>query len=301
MNMDDGGHRENRRHRVEQYRPAQWMVPQHQMKDPNAIKLIALMNERDHAIRERNLALSEKKVALAERDMAMLQRDAAITERNNALIERDNAIASLEFARQNMNNNGGLGCKNNLPSPQQLANAPYDHERGMHISDALPISEVPSPAKIRRPKQPRKDTKGQSDASKTRKKCKKGSEGVNRDKEVSMNKLYGWADPDVGSNMSTFDESTMVVVCSCTGKSHRCYRWGSGGWQSACCTTKLSEYPLPAMPGKRHSRVGGRKMSGSVFTKLLTRLAAEGHDLSMPLDLKDHWAKHGTNGFMTIK
>ncbi|KAK6115267.1 hypothetical protein DH2020_007536 [Rehmannia glutinosa] len=47
--------------------------------------------------------------------------------------------------------------------------------------------------------------------------------------------------------------------------------------------------------------VGGRKMSGSAFNKLLSRLAGEGHDLSNPVDLKDHWAKHGTNRYITIK
>ncbi|CAK9148253.1 unnamed protein product [Ilex paraguariensis] len=51
----------------------------------------------------------------------------------------------------------------------------------------------------------------------------------------------------------------------------------------------------------RHARVGGRKMSGSAFNKLISRLAAEGHDLSNPVDLKDNWAKHGTNRYITIK
>ncbi|CAH8307111.1 unnamed protein product, partial [Eruca vesicaria subsp. sativa] len=52
-------------------------------------------------------------------------------------------------------------------------------------------------------------------------------------------------------------------------------------------------HPLPALPNKKHARVGGRKMSGSAFNKLLSRLAAEGHrDLSNSVDLKDHWAKH---------
>lgn len=90
-------------------------------------------------------------------------------------------------------------------------------------------------------------------------------------------------------------------VCSCTGKYQQCYKWGDGGWQSACCTTRLSMYPLPVLPNKRHARLGGRKMSGSVFTKLLSRLAADGCDLSVPVDLKDHWAKHGTNRYVTIK
>jgi hypothetical protein len=28
-------------------------------------------------------------------------------------------------------------------------------------------------------------------------------------------------------------------VCSCTGAPQQCYRWGAGGWQSACCTTTI--------------------------------------------------------------
>ncbi|KAK9034738.1 hypothetical protein V6N11_050892 [Hibiscus sabdariffa] len=43
------------------------------------------------------------------------------------------------------------------------------------------------------------------------------------------------------------------------------------------------------------ARVAGRKMSNGAYFKLLLRLAAEGYDLSHPVDLKDHWARHGTN------
>nr|GMC74211.1 protein BASIC PENTACYSTEINE6 [Ipomoea batatas] len=111
-----------------------------------------------------------------------------------------------------------------------------------------------------------------------------------------------WKDQDLGLNQVSFDESTMPVpVCSCTGVLRPCYKWGNGGWQSSCCTTNLSMYPLPAIPNKRHARIGGRKMSGGAFNKLLSRLAAEGHDLSNPVDLKEHWAKHGTNRYITIK
>ncbi|KAL3570713.1 hypothetical protein D5086_027962 [Populus alba] len=31
-----------------------------------------------------------------------------------------------------------------------------------------------------------------------------------------------------------------IPVCSCTGNPQQCYRWGCGGWQSACCTTCIS-------------------------------------------------------------
>lgn len=92
-----------------------------------------------------------------------------------------------------------------------------------------------------------------------------------------------------------------VPVCSCTGVPHQCYRWGAGGWQSSCCTMSISEYPLPMSPSRPGARLAGRKMSIGAYKKLLHRLAAEGHDLSYAVDLKDHWARHGTNKFVTIK
>lgn len=361
--MDDSGQRENGRHKADHYKSihSQWMIPQHQMKDNQAIKLMAVMAERDNAIHERNIALSEKKAALAERDTAILQRDAAIAERNTAIMERDNAIAALEYARENgMNGSSIPGCPpgctaprgakhihhhhshqqqqhlhahSGLPPPQ-LANDPYNHSREMHVTEAYPISAASEGvAKARKVKRPRKDAKPQqchaqaiappkkAKSRKSKRSC--GGEDLNKQAAFvnplndwrgemggsgeSLNKQgtkhhNEWKDQDLGLNQVTFDESTMPVpVCSCTGKYQPCYKWGNGGWQSACCTTTLSMHPLPVMPNKRHARVGGRKMSGTVFTRILSRLAADGHDLSVPVDLKDHWAKHGTNKYITIK
>ncbi|XP_042500642.1 protein BASIC PENTACYSTEINE7-like [Macadamia integrifolia] len=90
-------------------------------------------------------------------------------------------------------------------------------------------------------------------------------------------------------------------VCSCTGFHRQCYRWGVGGWQSSCCTPSISEYPLPMSSSRPGARMAGRKMSNGAYAKLLQKLAAEGHDFSHPIDLKTHWAKHGTNKFVTIK
>ncbi|KAH7292081.1 hypothetical protein KP509_29G050800 [Ceratopteris richardii] len=95
--------------------------------------------------------------------------------------------------------------------------------------------------------------------------------------------------------------STPVPLCSCTGTNRQCYRWGSGGWQSSCCTTFLSAYPLPLYHARRNSRVAGRKMSGGAFKKLLDRLAETGVDITQPVDLKNHWAKHGTNKYVIVK
>ncbi|XP_040987014.1 protein BASIC PENTACYSTEINE7-like isoform X2 [Juglans microcarpa x Juglans regia] len=89
--------------------------------------------------------------------------------------------------------------------------------------------------------------------------------------------------------------------CSCTGVARLCYKWGAGGWQSSCCTINISEYPLPMSSTRPGARVAGRKMSNGAYGKLLLRLAAEGCDLTHPVDLKDHWARHGTNKFVIIK
>lgn len=92
-----------------------------------------------------------------------------------------------------------------------------------------------------------------------------------------------------------------IPVCSCTGVSQQCYRWGCGGWQSACCTTGMSMYPLPMSTKRRGARIAGRKMSQGAFKKVVEKLAADGYNFSNPIDLRTHWAKHGTNKFVTIR
>ncbi|KAL2242851.1 protein BASIC PENTACYSTEINE2-like [Sesamum indicum] len=92
-----------------------------------------------------------------------------------------------------------------------------------------------------------------------------------------------------------------IPVCSCTGNPQQCYRWGSGGWQSACCTTSLSMYPLPMNTKRRGARIAGRKMSIGAFKKVLEKLVSEGYNFSNPIDLRNYWAKHGTNKFVTIR
>lgn len=92
-----------------------------------------------------------------------------------------------------------------------------------------------------------------------------------------------------------------IPVCTCTGSPQQCYRWGSGGWQSACCTTLISMYPLPMNSKRRGARIAGRKMSVGAFKKVLEKLASEGFNFSNPIDLRNYWAKHGTNKFVTIR
>ncbi|KAK3128286.1 hypothetical protein QOZ80_6BG0459420 [Eleusine coracana subsp. coracana] len=327
--MDNLGHRENGRQRPDPYKAihTQWMMPQRQLKDHHSMNLLALMNEKDSAIRERDHAIAEKKAAIAERDMAFSQRDAAMAERNAAIVERDNALAALELARTNgfnMNNGNGFyqgplnGTKNVhhhdqlshvQSSPLQLADSPYDHVREMHISEAYPISTAPG--SVGKGKKPRKTNSQASPLKRPsgvlRKTKKTGwkngvMSGVGDDPARASMLKNEWKDQDLGLNLVSYDESTMPVpACSCTGELRQCYKWGNGGWQSSCCTMSISMHPLPVMPNRRHARMGGRKMSGGAFTKLLSRLAAEGHDLSTPVDLKDHWAKHGTNRYITIR
>ncbi|KAI3451469.1 hypothetical protein Pfo_008134 [Paulownia fortunei] len=286
---------------------------------------MAITAERDAAIRERNMALDERKRAFAERDMAMLQRDAAIAERNAAIQERDEAITSLRFRESSMNDNSTIpdslgnelasGAKRIQYQQQMRASEAAYSPRGSLRGD-ISITEASETAKPRRGKQT-KDGKGMKSAKSPRvgKRMAEGlskhvnsaaSNGWNNEQDLESDeddpdKQVSWKD-NLGLNQINFDESAMPVpVCTCTGSPQPCYRWGNGGWQSACCTTTISMYPLPQVANKRYSRVGGRKMSGSAFSKLLNRLAAEGYDFSAPLDLKDHWAKHGTNRYSTLK
>lgn len=254
----------------------------HMQHQPSIGQIMAAMAERDAALQERNLAFSEKKAALAERDLAILQRNSAILERNSAIMARDKAISTLQHRKNAMT----LGVKHEHQPHHYRPHTdetPYDSS-DIHISGPLKMSPVPSETK--------KQTK-EAKAATHNKKPSKISKRVKREKEEG---------DEMGLNQVAFHGNTMPVpVCSCTGILRSCYKWGNGGWQSSCCTTAVSMYPLPAVPHKRHARVGGRKMSGSAFNKLLSRLAAEGHDLSSPVDLKNNWAKHGTNRYITIK
>ncbi|CAK9142093.1 unnamed protein product [Ilex paraguariensis] len=286
------------------------MMHQYQMKEQNAFmntKIRVIYAERDAAIEERDRALSEKKTAFDERDEAIQQRDTAVAERDNALRERDNAIAALQFQETTMNsalNCGIRGTKrmhHHLDHPANNAQAAYN--TGVHVTDAFPISAISSEAaKSREAKRTKANKSLEPKPKKSSRKGKKVGEDLNRHVTTDGSKAE-WDAQDIGlMSQIDFDETTMPVpVCSCTGVPRQCYKGGNGGWQSSCCTTTLSVYPLPQLPNKRHARMGGRKMSGSVFTRLLSRLAAAGHDLSAPLDLKNYWAKHGTNRYITIK
>lgn len=296
-----------------QYWDLQWnMAPQHQAKEPNALvmnkKIMSIIAEREAAIRERNAALAEKNDALAARDEALRQRDEALVQRDNAIMERDNALHALQIRDNAVNFQLGSGIQRGSkrmhhPSNHlvEMAETAYS-TKDATITEAFPVTVIDSEVvKSHQAKRKKVDKALSSKALKS--KGKKMGEDLNRSASSEGTKIKSeWDRQDVGLNLVTFDETTMPApVCTCTGVARQCYKWGNGGWQSACCTTSLSMYPLPQLPNKRHSRIGGRKMSGSVFTRLLSRVAAEGQDLSIPLDLKDYWARHGTNRYITIK
>lgn len=142
------------------------------------------------------------------------------------------------------------------------------------------------PSKKPRTKQPKKTPS-------TSKKTKGPIKLAANIERKNPNQVYSEADFDFSRVPPPF--------CSCTGAARACYKWGAGSWQSSCCNTTISQYPLPMSPSRPGARVSGRKMSHGAYTKLLCRFASEGHDLSQPVDLKNHWAKHGTNKFVTIK
>ncbi|OVA15865.1 GAGA-binding transcriptional activator [Macleaya cordata] len=196
------------------------------------------------------LALSEKKAALAEQDMAIRQQEQTISERNSAKMEQDNALAALEYRGNS------------------TVNSTHYNSREMHTNEAIPISalssESPKPRRGRRTKE-HKDISSNKRALKlSRKVGKRGCNDLNRCSDP-------WRGYNLGLNHVYFDDSNMPApVCSCTCVLQQCCKWGKGGWQSACCTSTLSMYPLLVVPNKRHSQLGGRKMSGSAFNKLLS-------------------------------
>ncbi|XP_057545414.1 protein BASIC PENTACYSTEINE4-like [Amaranthus tricolor] len=245
-----------------------------------------ILAERDAAIEGRNRAWLEKERALAEREMAVSQRNLAIKERDDAVMERNKAFHALHDSMRQT-----LSAGHQLDVNRVQAGHPYG-ARELQILDALCRISVASECDEFSPYKTTKDSKG---CTWKRKREKPTSESDHL-------KVNNWDGQNLGLNRVDYDASIMPPpVCSCTGIPRQCYKWGSGGWQSSCCTKTLSVYPLPVVPNKRYARVGGRKMTGSAFSKLLSRLASEGFDYSMPVDLKDHWSKHGTNRYITIK
>lgn len=275
--MDDHGQHENESHKMDHYRGVheQWnIMPQYQLREDNVNvlnkKIMQAIAEKNAAIEELNRAIADRNAAIEERNKAMKLQNEAITARDVACRERDSAIAALRFQESSLN------CP------------PGSIQRGtkrMHQSSEY--YQEKSCTKEKKPKVPKKG--------------KKVGEDLNK-QIVTHGSKSGWDAQDVDlMEQINFDEATIPTpICTCTGVPRQCYKGGKGGWQSSCCTMSLSVYPLPQMPN-RHSRINGRKMSRGVFLRVLSRVAAEGHDLSIPIDLRNYWGKHGTNSSAAIK
>lgn len=180
--------------------------------------------------------------------------------------------------------------------PVQMIRQPEssNDERMVHV-EASVCDSSNSPAKKR--------SVGKAEKAPKAKKSKKAPNDVKDGNNASAHRAKAARKPaEVVINGIDMDISSIPVpVCSCTGAPQQCYRWGCGGWQSACCTTQMSVYPLPMSSKRRGARIAGRKMSLGAFKKVLEKLAAEGYNFSNPIDLKTYWAKHGTNKFVTIR
>ncbi|XP_010516733.1 PREDICTED: protein BASIC PENTACYSTEINE7 [Camelina sativa] len=160
-----------------------------------------------------------------------------------------------------------------------------DYRNGVETVEQKSTNQ--SPPKALKPKTPRKKRSASNKSKKTL--------SIPETKREKKNL-------DINIDISSFDTSGVPPpVCSCTGVSRVCYKWGMGGWQSSCCTISISTYPLPMSTTRPGARLAGRKMSNGAYVKLLARLAGEGYSLSHPVDLKNHWARHGTNKFVTFK
>nr|XP_043613857.1 protein BASIC PENTACYSTEINE7-like [Erigeron canadensis] len=180
------------------------------------------------------------------------------------------------------------------PSFAKFPRCQVAYTEAVPIQSVAPTAEPENKKKteysFKIPKGPNKTTKNKPCISKKSKKKTTLKPNVKR------------KDFDVVYEESKYDFSKLPPpVCSCTGVARQCYKCGINGWQSSCCTSKISVFPLPTRSLRPGVRVGGRKMTLGAYRKLLCKLASQGYDLSHPVDLKAHWAKHGTNNFVTFK
>ncbi|KAL6867533.1 hypothetical protein ACP4OV_015557 [Aristida adscensionis] len=181
------------------------------------------------------------------------------------------------------------------PQPQESPPCKEDH-MPLALIDDHPVAKNEPPMKKRqqggqlkspKPKKPKKAAVAREDGA------PKSPVPRRRGPKKNVEMVINGIDLDLSS--------VPTPVCSCTGTPQQCYRWGPGGWQSACCTTSISTFPLPMSTKRRGARIAGRKMSHGAFKKVLEKLVGEGYSLENPIDLKNFWAKHGTNKFVTIR
>lgn len=286
-------------------------------------KVDEVQSERDAAIAERDAAIAEKHSANVERDSALLQRDIAYADRHAAWVERDSALAALSMLQANESDPESAAqlmqvvnmAANRFPEESNLLGYPAT-PNGMgstHIEGKLPQRRAKQRVKKAQKETTRK--RKENGAASQAKKESGAASPANKGFKASRKRRKQLDAPAKGEKIKREDvsksmvlyvapidmSSTAIPFCSCTGTNRPCYRWGNGGWQSACCTNFISQYPLPVNHARNGCRVAGRKMSIGAFKKLLERLSGEGVDITQPVDLKDHWAKHGTNRYIIVR
>jgi hypothetical protein len=248
-------------------------------RDPNSI----MVNPANGAFHPRDCVVSEAPVPMNYlRDSWPNERDKFL----NMLPPNPNYAILPETSGAHSLQTSGAHSLQILQPPE-----PMRDERVGRIEEQQPVKNEGSQMKKRQnggaPKTPK--------AKKARKPRDNNNSSVQRVKPAKKNM-------DVVINGIDMDISGIPIpVCSCTGTPQQCYRWGCGGWQSACCTTNVSVYPLPMSTKRRGARIAGRKMSQGAFKKVLEKLAAEGYNFANPIDLRTQWARHGTNKFVTIR
>ncbi|CAM6097314.1 unnamed protein product [Calypogeia fissa] len=272
---------------------------------------------------EPNSAMAERTAAFEERDVALLLRDAAYAERDSAMAERDAAFTALDIALEGNRNfvqklasvkDSKLSMKKDrtvLGARHPAASSPIRCSAAVH--EQTDVSKIGEKAQKRRKTESKiGDAKDSLSGGRKRKRVVKSTPDrkVRAKRSCSSPKEHcvelgerDKRDDLKGPNDDVNVDSVRYPVpyCTCTGARQECYRWGNGGWQSSCCTAMISMYPLPMNPTKRGSRLAGRKISAGAFEKLLEKLGSEGVDVSHPVDLKDHWAKHGTTRYVYLR
>ncbi|KAK4789670.1 hypothetical protein SAY86_016974 [Trapa natans] len=212
--------------------------------------------------------------------------------RDSWVCQRDNLCGMMSFNPTNyvVPETSALHSMHMPQIPEPLRddrkmNEPYEHQDVKEgSSHKKKRTNVGKALKIPKPKKARKSKDMNANPS---------SVQCTKQPKKSMDFVINGIDMDI--------TGIPIPVCSCTGTLQQCYRWGCGGWQSACCTTQISTYPLPMSTKRKGARIAGRKMSQGAFKKVLEKLVAEGYNFANPIDLRAHWAKHGTNKFVTIR
>ncbi|KAF3793796.1 Barley B recombinant-like protein B [Nymphaea thermarum] len=295
-----------------------WGLPNQSLKENRVLQFISAVAEREKALmppdRESVAAAAAAAAAAAHHG------NARFMDRNGSISAYSVAhTAPIEFSREAWLHHRDLQCvtatnaKLFHPMPANSNYGGKDFGGVLHEPSATQMLQI-GPSGAVKQEILQEGAVGMADgvvrtdnpAKKQPKKAKKARTKVSVVKDEANGS--GPAQKAVKKNVGvvvnglTLDLSCIPVpVCSCTGVPQQCYKWGSGGWQSACCTTSLSMYPLPMSQKRRGARIAGRKMSRGAFKKVLEKLLSEGHSLSSPVDLRPYWAKHGTNKFVTIR